>query len=163
MIEHFVDAASLSSTRVRAEYPETRQGRQVRCEKEGEQASPEQSLVQVPDPNETKDKDIWWRCAACWSLITPEMAKTNIEGQHEHAFTNPHGFLYGIKCFSVAPGCVAEREMTARWTWFTGYAWSLAACGICAQHLGWFYQSNQGDTFYGLIRDRLVESREEVV
>ncbi len=80
-----------------------------------------------------------------------------IQGQHSHTFTNPAGILYTIGCFSKADGCIVHGMPTTEFTWFEGFRWSIALCGGCLIHLGWFYQSGS-EAFFGMILDRLVES-----
>jgi hypothetical protein len=43
---------------------------------------------------------------------------------------------------------------SAEFSWFSGYRWRVALCGRCLGHLGWRFE--QGDSFYGLILDRLL-------
>jgi hypothetical protein len=94
------------------------------------------------------------RCAACKAPITSERARTVVHGAHEHRRVNPSGVDFHVGCFSEAPGCVREGLPTTFWTWFPGYAWQLAACRSCGEHLGWAF-SGQG-TFFGLILSRLT-------
>jgi hypothetical protein len=73
----------------------------------------------------------------------------------KHIFSNPHGLLFEIGCFSSAPGCLALGQKTSKFTWFPGYAWQIAVCGGCREHMGWLY-AGQGTSFFGLRLDQLV-------
>jgi hypothetical protein len=95
-------------------------------------------------------------CAACGSLITYEVYKTTISGSHHLRRVNPHGIEYEFSIFSRAPGCANIDPATEKNTWFKGFAWRVAVCGRCAEHLGWHFKSPGGDSFYGLITTRVI-------
>jgi hypothetical protein len=76
-----------------------------------------------------------------------------MNGAHEHTFMNPAGVRYTVGCYASAPGCIAEGERSAVWTWFPGYAWQIELCRSCGTHLGWSFHG--ASVFYGLIVDRL--------
>jgi hypothetical protein len=65
---------------------------------------------------------------------------------------------FHIICYREAAGCAREGTPTSLHTWFAGYDWCYALCGNCDNHLGWHYNASGRDQFYGLIKDRLVES-----
>lgn len=96
-------------------------------------------------------------CKVCQHKITSFENKIEINGQHQHVFTNPSGFIYEIGCFSLANGCVNRGIPSLEYTWFSGYAWRFAFCSSCFMHLGWFYQSGN-DSFYGLILENLEQN-----
>ena len=51
-------------------------------------------------------------------------------------------------------------EPTTAFTWFAGYAWTVAACGRCGAHLGWRYGRGRGRRprrFYGLLVTAVTE------
>ena len=96
------------------------------------------------------------RCAACNAAITTHANRVSVHGAHEHRRVNPSGVDFRIGCFSEAPGCFAEGIATTFWTWFPGYAWQIACCRACGDHLGWAFTG--GDrSFFGLILTRLIE------
>ncbi|MBU2490305.1 MAG: hypothetical protein KKA60_13025 [Proteobacteria bacterium] len=97
------------------------------------------------------------RCAACGSGVTSRDRKTERGGSHEHSFFNPVGLVFVIGCFTDCPGCAVLAPRSTEFTWFPGHAWQLALCRACLEHLGWRYVSPDGDSFFGLILDRLVE------
>jgi hypothetical protein len=100
------------------------------------------------------DPAAWLLCARCWAPIAPDAARVAVQGQHQHVFSNPYGYLYEIGCFSVAPGCDVDPDETTRWSWFPGFAWAVASCATCQQHLGWRFRG--AATFFGLILERLA-------
>ena len=94
-------------------------------------------------------------CATCRHPVTHQDERIIVQGGHEHRCTNPQGISYHIGCFREAAGCAAAGEATTEYTWFTGYAWSIASCAHCQVHLGWRFQSG-ADYFHGLIVNRLT-------
>lgn len=94
-------------------------------------------------------------CASCRKAITAEGARISVAGAHEHRFVNPHGFVYDVQCFRDAPGCEPVGPPTEEFTWFPGFAWSIAYCAGCATHLGWSFEG-PGRAFYGLIKERIA-------
>lgn len=95
------------------------------------------------------------RCADCGHVITHETERISIAGSHEHGKMNPGGFSFHIGCFRDAPGCARLGKATEEHTWFPGYAWCMAMCGRCGTHLGWAFNSRDGERFFGLILGRL--------
>lgn len=91
------------------------------------------------------------RCRSCGHAITRPGAATEVLGAHEHTFRNPAGYSFHVLCFDEAPGCLTLGPATLAATWFPGYAWALAVCGGCHEHLGWSYGA-----FFGLIATRLL-------
>ncbi len=96
-------------------------------------------------------------CAACRHLVTRKEFITEISGKTSHSGTNPHGFTYSFRTFIDAPGCMESGEPTMEHTWFAGYAWQMASCRGCREHLGWRFSNAATGMFYGLIDDRLIE------
>ncbi len=98
-----------------------------------------------------------WRCASCAQVIASPEDGLAIGGHHEHAFCNPHGYLYRVGCFGEARGLAPVGEETLAWSWFAGFAWTIMVCGVCDTHLGWRYRASSGGrVFFGLILDRLA-------
>jgi hypothetical protein len=112
----------------------------------------------VPEHDEAEDEGggKLLACAVCRSPITTWAARIEIDGGHEHTFTNPDGIRFRIGCFREVQGCVGVGRPTAAFTWFAGYTWQIEHCGTCALHLGWRYRA-PGHGFHGLIVNRLVE------
>lgn len=94
-------------------------------------------------------------CRACRAVVTGLKQQVAIDGRHQHAFFNPAGIIYEIRCFAKASGCIKHGPPTPEFTWFKGYAWQYAVCATCFDHLGWFYAS-AGSSFFGLIEVKLV-------
>ncbi len=94
-------------------------------------------------------------CRTCGQMITHEKNRIEMNGAHTHGFSNPHGLRFHIGCFKDVNGCVEIGVSTREFTWFLGYAWRIALCRSCHEHLGWEFRSDSGDGFYGLILNRL--------
>lgn len=126
------------------------------------QRAPDQPAdVRQPERHDAADDDDGrvLVCAACLQSVTTTSARIEMSGSHAHSFSNPHGILFHIGCFAVAPGCGAVSEASLRHTWFPGYTWQIAVCLGCGEHLGWLFRS--GDSrFHGLIFDRLAEAED---
>ena len=120
--------------------------------------SPEGALRSSEKDVPTGDEGRLLLCVLCGHGVTTASARTARGGRQAHTFTNPHGFVFHIGCFATAPGCRATGEPTTEFTWFPGFAWQIAVCGGCGEHLGWLFRSASAEeAFSGLILDRLVE------
>ncbi len=95
-------------------------------------------------------------CRQCGTLITHRSQSIEQSGAHCHTFTNPQQIRFTIGCFSGADGCRCEGQASMEHTWFAGYAWRIALCGSCGQHLGWRFEASSSG-FFGLILDQLTE------
>lgn len=98
------------------------------------------------------------RCVQCGNLVTTRDQQIEIDGRFEHVFTNPFDLQFRLGCFAAATGCTGVGEITEAYTWFPGYAWQMAVCRQCGNHLGWEYRGS-GHAFWGLILSRLVDDR----
>lgn len=96
-------------------------------------------------------------CARCRHAITREDERIAVHGGHEHTRTNPHNLTFHIGCFRRADGCKTFGPASLEYTWFAGYAWSIALCGNCQTHLGWRFTSTL-DSFYGLVLRELISA-----
>lgn len=109
--------------------------------------------VREADPIHGKRRFV---CSACGLFITQEDFSTHRNGASLHTFSNPHGLVFEVVLFSSAPGCLILGPSTHAFTWFPGYAWSLACCSGCSLHLGWYYEHASPDCFFGIIASRIV-------
>lgn len=93
-------------------------------------------------------------CKECNAVVTEPEAAIYVERRHEHTFRNPAGYSFHVLCFASAPGTIEVGAPTDADSWFPEYAWSLALCSNCHQHLGWWYEGKS--IFVGLIATRVV-------
>lgn len=96
-------------------------------------------------------------CVACNHALTKASSRIEVDGAHEHAFANPAGLTFRVACFRDAPGCAGYGDESRVWTWFKGFAWRVALCGGCSEHVGWSYR-NEASSFFGLITTRIKTS-----
>ncbi len=97
-------------------------------------------------------------CFGCHQVITDQGKCISIQGAHTHRCVNPAAINYNIGCFSEAHGCLVTGNPSNEHTWFSGYAWQIASCSNCGNHLGWFFIGEA--PFYGLILDRMVSEQD---
>ncbi|KAK3699916.1 hypothetical protein QZH41_016573 [Actinostola sp. cb2023] len=75
------------------------------------------------------------------------------------AYVNPSGWVHETLTFYKATGVRLRGRPTAENSWFPGYAWTIAECQQCINHLGWrFTAVKKGLTpskFWGLTRASL--------
>jgi len=115
-------------------------------------------LRELVERTEDDAKDFIY-CGVCSTVIARTGDRIEVNGSHDHRFTNPFGFLFHIGCFRDALGCSIAGKPEAADSWFAGFQWRIAACGECKRHLGWYFDRVQpnaeGDFFYGLILERI--------
>jgi hypothetical protein len=116
----------------------------------------EEILEQNPLEAEAEEENLY--CFICGHIITQSRLRIAVAGAHNHTFTNPGGYRFEIGCFREAEGCEPAGEFSDFYSWFDGYTWRYATCASCRVHLGWVYRGE--DTFFGLILDRLLSSKE---
>ena len=100
-------------------------------------------------------------CRQCRQGITTQADRITVRGSHQHTVANPHGIIFQIGCFQSAPGCGYTGPLTEEWSWFKGFSWKIAICGFCLIQLGWLFVSSGGESFNGLILNRLVSDDEK--
>ena len=101
-----------------------------------------------------------FQCSSCGGLITHSDRLASLSGRSRHLFVNPSGIEFDFQIFNSCPGAVAFGEATEEHTWFAGYAWRMAFCRQCGQHLGWYYEgisrARRPTGFWGILVSRLV-------
>lgn len=106
----------------------------------------------LPDLDELSDfeKAELLHCRHCQRAITAENFRIQINGAHQHRFSNPSQQVYDVCCFQWAPGSSIYGEATRQHSWFADYRWQFAHCEECAAHLGWYYEHDR-HSFFALI------------
>ncbi|HTV18976.1 MAG TPA: cereblon family protein [Polyangiaceae bacterium] len=110
----------------------------------------------VEDVARAREGGGWVVCAACGRFVAESRARMAVDGAHRHSFINPAGMIFRVACFAEAPGVVPVGDESAFFTWFAGFAWRVALCRGCGEHLGWSYRSDDSG-FVALIEERIVE------
>jgi len=95
-----------------------------------------------------------YTCVRCGSMITRASDEEFVGASFTHSFTNPHGIMYTIGCFSNAPGCDSLGPPTDEFSWFPGFAWRVCICRSCGLHMGWEFTGGNS-SFFGLILNNL--------
>lgn len=99
------------------------------------------------------------RCRFCGHRITGQQEAIAVNGHHQHAFFNPAGIAFTVRCFRSAPGVMSHGSASTEFTWFIGYAWQVVLCASCQTHLGWCFRAQpSGEQFFGLIASNITES-----
>jgi hypothetical protein len=96
------------------------------------------------------------RCATCSAPIARTEDSVERFGAHAHDRVNPAGYIFRVGCFCRADGVQPVGDESDEFAWFPRYGWCCVACAMCHAHLGWRFSSPDGDTFLGLIVDRLL-------
>jgi hypothetical protein len=126
----------------------------------GQEPSPLREPQRTPE-RQAQAAD-WLCCAACRAPIARVADRLHSEYQ---VFANPSGLAFELITLRRAQGLGLLGRPTTEATWFSGYAWRIAVCLECLEHLGWHYGAVSGGVspteFFGLIRDRLVEAPPE--
>jgi hypothetical protein len=82
-------------------------------------------------------------CLSCSSCSAPLSALASLVAMSDEgaggAYCNPAGLVHDVLTVGeVFPNAVAlEGEPSAEFSWFPGYAWTVAVCVRCRKHLGW--------------------------
>lgn len=104
-----------------------------------------------------KDEGAWYVCRNCRQPIARPSDRITVQGSHSHTFANPSGIVFEIACFASAKGYSFMGPPSNDFTWFSGYAWRIAICAGCLNHIGWFFSAGEGgNSFFGFILDKLV-------
>lgn len=114
------------------------------------------SYKQTEADTEEHDEEAWFLCRSCHQKITRPSDQIKIQNQHRHTFANPSGVVFEIGCFATAEGFSFMGPASTEFTWFSGFSWRITICASCLNHIGWFFSSNAGDSFFGFIVDQLV-------
>ena len=102
-----------------------------------------------------------YQCVSCGNIISRSEFLLPINGRDSHKFINPAGVRCEFFTFHTCLATIINGEPTTEHTWFSEYSWSMAFCGGCFQHLGWFYEStsveNDPKTFWGILMEKIIE------
>uniref|UniRef100_A0A0X3P211 Protein cereblon n=3 Tax=Schistocephalus solidus TaxID=70667 RepID=A0A0X3P211_SCHSO len=82
-------------------------------------------------------------------------------------YVNPHGIVFDMLTLSrVIQGSIElVGDSSTDYSWFPGYAWTIAQCAGCYNHVGWLFTATSEDLrprmFWGIKRDAIVPSSED--
>ncbi|XP_003696072.1 protein cereblon [Apis florea] len=99
-------------------------------------------------------------CSNCDSYIGRQshmfpMSKEGPQG----TYCNPSGIIHETVTLYHAQGLTLSDNPSINYTWFPGYAWTVATCKDCDNHMGWKFTAVQNNlkpkAFWGLLRKSL--------
>lgn len=121
--------------------------------------------INCPTQRLRKELEIVRKCSVlcCRSCDTKIVEKSDLFSMSLDgplgAYVNPNGWVHETLTFYRASGIRLRGKPTAQNSWFPGYAWTIAECAQCADHLGWrFTAVKKGlspNKFWGLTRASL--------
>ncbi|CAJ1973920.1 unnamed protein product [Sphenostylis stenocarpa] len=106
------------------------------------------------------------RCKSCESTIAKrsDMLVMSSEGPLS-AYVNPDGYVHEIMTLYKANGLALIGPAVAEYSWFPGYAWTIATCATCKTQMGWLFtarsQKLKPSTFWGIRSCQLAEEKRE--
>ncbi|VDO03218.1 unnamed protein product [Rodentolepis nana] len=106
-------------------------------------------------------------CSQCRTAIS---SQTNVicltdEGSVQ-AYVNPHGIIFDMLTLSTVyqRSIVLVGSPTSEYSWFPGYAWTIAECATCGVPLGWRFTATRDNLqprlFWGIKREALQHINE---
>jgi len=99
-------------------------------------------------------------CMRCKAVITDkaELFSLSQKGPMS-AYVNPGGHVHETVTFYKAKNLSLQGQSTTEYSWFPGYAWTVATCKSCHAHMGWKFNADkrglQPSKFWGLTRAAL--------
>ncbi|GAB2250900.1 hypothetical protein Droror1_Dr00017150 [Drosera rotundifolia] len=95
------------------------------------------------------------RCKICRTTIArrSDMMVMSSDGPLG-AYVNPHGYVHETMTFLKASGLALIGRPVREYSWFPGYAWTIANCATCESHMGWLFTAAksklQPESFWGI-------------
>lgn len=102
------------------------------------------------------------RCKNCQTVIAKrsDMLVMSTEGPLG-AYVNPGGYVHEIMTFYKANGLALIGRPTKEYSWFPGYAWTIANCATCERHMGWLFTATnkrlKPRSFYGIRSSQVAD------
>lgn len=100
-------------------------------------------------------------CSACGTQLatTADVLAMTTEGIGA-TYVNSHGYVHEMVTFSKVQGLRLYGGPETAHSWFPGYAWTIAHCGSCGQHMGWRFTATRPGLsprhFWGIRRPGLL-------
>ncbi|XP_045453726.1 protein cereblon-like [Melitaea cinxia] len=97
-------------------------------------------------------------CSSCAAEIArrEDIFAMSSEGVHSN-YTNLGGYMHDIVTVARASNTELSGAPSTEFSWFPGYAWTIALCAACMAHVGWRFdaqrRSLRPQRFYGLCRN----------
>ncbi|XP_034232877.1 protein cereblon isoform X2 [Thrips palmi] len=107
-------------------------------------------------------------CRQCGQHVAhqQDVFSMSVEGM-QGTYCNVYGYVYETVTIHKATGLrLQNAPPSTEFSWFPGYAWTVAACSRCRKHMGWHFTATSPDMkprgFWGLCRRALEAKLEEV-
>jgi cereblon len=103
------------------------------------------------------------RCKRCLDIKArrSDMLVMSADGPIS-VFVNTHGYVHDTLTLQRASGLVVSGQPQTANSWFPGYAWVLAECSACTEHMGWRFTAVSKETrpkaFWGIRRSQLADN-----
>ena len=83
-------------------------------------------------------------CRRCNSEIgaQKDIFSMSTEGP-QNAYVNTGGYVHNTLTLKTAKGLRLVGEPSTEFSWFPGYAWTIAQCGNCDTHIGWKFTATR--------------------
>ncbi|KAI4380145.1 hypothetical protein MLD38_006367 [Melastoma candidum] len=80
------------------------------------------------------------RCKICQTIIArrSDMLVMSADGPLA-AYVNPYGCVHEIMTLCRTSGIALTGRPVTEYSWFPGYAWTIANCGACNTQMGWLF------------------------
>ncbi|XP_026466824.1 protein cereblon-like [Ctenocephalides felis] len=101
-------------------------------------------------------------CKNCQSKIakTSDLFAMSNDGIQSH-YCNPEGWIHETFTVMRASEVRLHGHKSTRASWFPGYAWTIALCKSCNQHVGWQFTATEKNLrpskFWGLCRTSITQ------
>ncbi|KAL4194194.1 hypothetical protein AMTRI_Chr05g58110 [Amborella trichopoda] len=101
-------------------------------------------------------------CKTCKSLIAKRsnMLVMSRDGPL-NAFVNPYGYVHEIMTLNTTTGLALHGGRVTTHSWFPGYAWTIANCGVCESSMGWLFTATnkrlKPSSFWGVRSSQVAD------
>uniref|UniRef100_A0A6N2L0A8 Protein cereblon n=1 Tax=Salix viminalis TaxID=40686 RepID=A0A6N2L0A8_SALVM len=84
------------------------------------------------------------QCKTCKTVIAQrsDMVVMSTEGPLG-AYVNSHGYVHEIMTLQKANGLALIGQAIVEYSWFPGYAWTIAECASCETQMGWLFTATK--------------------
>lgn len=102
------------------------------------------------------------RCKNCQIVVArrTDMLVMSNEGPLG-AYVNFHGFVHEVMTLQKANGLALIGSPQKEYSWFPGYAWTIATCSTCETQLGWLYTATnkklKPKSFWGIRSSKVAD------
>ncbi|XP_054276612.1 protein cereblon [Macrosteles quadrilineatus] len=100
-------------------------------------------------------------CRSCTNTVgsDSDLFSMSTEGP-QSTFVNPNGYLHETITLYKVKSIYAVGLPSTEFSWFPGYAWTIAKCNHCNHHLGWMFTATKSNLkplkFWGICRQAIL-------